>query len=100
MLGTGNLSLSVASLRQRKSPHGCHDPSSLGTMWSGDDQALFDRRTTPALDMSSKAALAAASLSGGRGLAFANTGLTVMGICRTTPCFAVGSENFGTRISR
>ena len=39
-------------------------------MWSGEDQAPLDRPTTPTRDISSKAAFAAVSLSGGRRLAF------------------------------
>ncbi len=37
----------MTRLRRRKSQQGqgCHDPSAFRTMWSGDDQGLWDLRT-------------------------------------------------------
>ena len=96
--GIGYLSASVASLSLQKLPQGCQEPSSFGTMCKGDDHALLEWRTTPAFDMSSKATLAAASLSGGSLLALAKTGHPKVRICRVTPFFTVGSEKRGTRI--
>ena len=55
MCGKGYLSSSVQSFKRRKSPHGLHDPSGLGTMWRGDDHGLSDLRMIPSSKSLSKA---------------------------------------------
>ena len=93
--GTGYLSGVVLALSRRKSPQGRQDPSSFLTRWSGEDQALSDRRTIPDSSMDWNAFFAETSLSGESRLAFAKTGGPVVGICNVTPCLTVSSVNVG-----
>ena len=68
-------------------------------MCNGEDHGLLDLSMIPRCNIVTNSALAAASLAGGRGRAFARIGWPVVSMTCCTACFGMAMLNFGTVIS-